>query len=307
MWSLIVGRVFDMSDCKLESPGLASYLPLIELAYNEDFGSGDVTSEATIAANEYGRGELVFRQSGVLCGMVVVEQVLRRYDDGLQLSKAMADGSRVDAGATVGVIEGPLRGLLAAERVMLNFMQRLSGISTITARYVEAIASTSAKVCDTRKTTPGWRVLEKYAVLCGGGVNHRMGLHDAVLIKDNHIAAMGINRLRDGLEAAIKSIGKSRRNVAFVQVEVDTLEQLRVVLEVEGIDMVLLDNMSPDELAKAVRIRDESGQSRRVLLEASGSVTLETIGDVANSGVDRISVGALTHSVRSLDIALDMR
>ena len=303
-------------------PGWGDYSALIDLAYGEDFAGGgggvvggDVTSEVTVPSGQEGEGALVFREGGVLCGMSVVGHVLRRYDAGLVLEAMAGDGDVVAAGATVGVVRGRLRSLLAAERVVLNFLQRLSGVATVTGRYVAAVAGCGAAICDTRKTTPGWRVLEKYAVRCGGGVNHRVGLYDAVLIKDNHLAAMEASGSavgsREGLAGLLaEAVGRIRadgRKVSFVEVEVDTLDQLREVLTVEGVDMVLLDNMTSEEMRAAVALRDELAGGRGVLLEASGNVTLETVRAAAETGVDRISVGALTHSVRSLDIGLDMK
>jgi len=289
----------------MQEPRASSYLDLIRLAKQEDLGGADVTSEVTVAAEQSGGGQLVFCQEGILCGMGVVEQVLAEYDKRLRLVEALGDGAMVKAGEAVGGLTGPLRSLLAAERVMLNFLQRLSGIATTTARYVEAVKGTNAKICDTRKTTPGWRELEKYAVRCGGGVNHRQGLYDAVLIKDNHLAALGAGNLQEALEQAIAKVQQRAEAVGFVEVEVDSLEQLSKVLGIKGVDMVLLDNMAVDELREAVQMRDRG--ANKVLLEASGKVRLANVAQIAGTGVDRISVGALTHSVESLDIGFDLK
>ena len=207
----------------------------------------------------------------------------------------------------MGVVSGSVRSLLAAERVMLNFLQRLSGIATMTACYAEAVRGTKAKICDTRKTTPGWRELEKYAVRCGGGFNHRHGLYDAVLIKDNHLAAWGMERLLENLQQVVEKVQRMRKKVDFIEVEVDNLEELRVVLSVTDVNMILLDNMTTEQIRSAVCLRDELCRDREILLEASGNITLDTIRAVAETGVDRISVGALTHSVRSLDIGFDLK
>ena len=279
---------------------------MIELAWQEDVGAGDVTSEISIPEGERGEGRLVFREEGVLCGMPVVAAVIERYDAGLELVATTRDGERVAAKTVVGTIRGPMRSLLTAERVVLNFLQRLSGIATTTARYVAAIEGTGARVYDTRKTTPGWRALEKYAVRCGGGCNHRQGLYDAVLIKDNHLARLGGGDLQAGLEEAMKRLGDRAAQLAFVEVEVDALGQLEKVLAVEGVGIVLLDNMDCEPLREAVRMRDERGLKGKVELEASGNITLETIRAVAETGVERISAGALTHSVWALDIGLDI-
>jgi nicotinate-nucleotide pyrophosphorylase (carboxylating) len=290
----------------MHEPDRKSYQMLIELAKREDFGGGDVTSEVTIPAGRQGQTAIAFREAGVLCGMMVVEEVLRQYDAKLRLERIVNDGEKAKAGTVVGRISGPLRSLLAAERIVLNFLQRLSGIATVTAGYVEATAGTRAKICDTRKTTPGWRELEKYAVRCGGAVNHRQGLYDAVLIKDNHLAVLGEANLVAGLKKAMENIRRRVEKPAFVEVEVDTLEQLRQVLTVEGVDMILLDNMTPVQLAEAVQIRDEHDMTGTILLEASGGINMSTVRAIAESGADRISVGALTHQIRSLDIGLDM-
>jgi len=294
---------------KIENPGKPkpeSYMPLIELACREDIGAGDITSQVTISAGRKGRARLVFREPGVLCGMPVAEAVLQFYDERLGLTEACTDGCRVGAGAAVGVIEGPLRTLLATERVLLNFLGRLSGIAGTTARYADAVAGTQARIYDTRKTTPGWRDLEKYAVRCGGGCNHRQGLYDAVLIKDNHLAALDDGDLAEKLKGVLEALGQHKPRPEFVQVEVDNLEQLGVVLAIEGVDMVLLDNMTPEQMRSAVTMRNETPAAGSILLEASGGVNLETVRDIAETGVDRISVGALTHSVSNVDVGLDL-
>lgn len=285
-------------------PPIEAYRSLVDMARAEDLGPGDVTSTLTIPADQSGCGRLVLREPGRLCGMALAETIAGVYDPALRVRDALADGAAVTAGATAGVIEGPLRSLLALERVLLNFLQRLSGIATETARYVAAVAGTPARICDTRKTTPGWRALEKYAVRCGGGTNHRQGLYDAVLIKDNHLAALGAGQWLERLQAALRRLDRAARPVQFVQVEVDTLAQLDAVLALAGVDMILLDNMTDAQMAEAVRRRDARGG--QVLLEASGGLTLDRVAAVARLGVDRISVGALTHQVRSLDIGLDL-
>ena len=290
----------------MQEPDREKYQTLIQLAKQEDLGSGDITSEVTIPAEREGKADIVFREAGVLCGMAVVKEVPREYDQRLELTVCHTDGQSLKKGAIAGQIRGPLRGLLAAERVVLNFLQRLSGIATVTASYVEATAGTRAMICDTRKTTPGWRELEKYAVRCGGGVNHRQGLYDAVLIKDNHLAALGQSSLVEGLKKAMKNIQRLAAPPRFIEVEVDTLEQLQQVLQVPGVDMILLDNMTPELLAQAVQMRDQMNPDRTILLEASGGVVLDMVRRIARTGVDRISVGALTHQIRSLDIGLDL-
>lgn len=274
---------------------------LIELALKEDLGSvGDLTSEAVLARDQGGQAVLVVRRPGVLAGMPAALEVFKRFDLGLSLEMQCEDGCLVQPGDRLALIQGPLRSLLAAERTALNFVQRLSGIATLTRRYVEAVAGLPVKICDTRKTTPGWRLLEKYAVRCGGGHNHRMGLYDGILIKDNHLAALAGHP--DPVGEAVRLVRQKYDASLPLEVEVDTLEQLEIALKAKP-DMVLLDNMNPDQLRQAVRLRNETAPS--VLLEASGGVTLETVRALAESGVDRISVGALTHSAPALDIGLD--
>ncbi len=289
----------------LQPPDPKTYLPLIEMAYREDYQGADITSDVTIPADMTGAGAVVFRQAGILCGMPVVREVLNRYDKRLQLEEKFQDGQKIGADVTVATISGPLRSILAAERPALNFLQRLSAIATQTAKYVELVKGTAAKICDTRKTTPGFRTLEKYAVRCAGGCNHRQGLFDAVLIKDNHLAALGQANLENGLLKAMENIRQDKRKPDFVEVEVDNLEQLATALTVDGINMILLDNMNNDQLSQAVQMRDKVCGPKKILLEASGGVTIESAGAVAQTGVDRISIGALTHSVSNLDIGLD--
>lgn len=267
--------------------------PLIELALREDLGPGDVTTRATIPEGAWGRGAIVAKAHGVICGLPVAAEVFRAVDERISLTPHMRDGEPVQPGDAVAEVEGPLRGILAAERTALNFLCRLSGIATLTARFVDAVAPYRAVILDTRKTTPGWRHLEKYAVRCGGGRNHRMGLYDMVLIKDNHIAACG------SVTEAVKRVRNAGVAVP-VEVEVRDLEELREALGL-GVDRILLDNFSVEEMAEAVRIA-----AGRVPLEASGGVTLENVAEIAATGVDYISVGALTHSAPALDLSLEL-
>lgn len=285
-------------------PEAACARVLIELAVAEDLGeAGDVTAAATIPEQARGVAAFVARRGGVLCGMPVVEMLAARF--GLDLRpyrEQWDDGATLQAGATIADVRGPMRAILGFERTALNFLQRLSGVATMTARFVEAVHGTRAVILDTRKTTPGWRALEKYAVRCGGGRNHRIGLYDAVLIKDNHLAY-----LAEGGDPIGRAIAAGRAAVAagtIVEVEVDSLEQLDRALEC-GPDIVLLDNFEVEAMAEAVRRRD--ARAPGVLLEASGGVNLETVRGIALTGVDRISVGALTHSAPALDVALDVR
>jgi nicotinate-nucleotide pyrophosphorylase (carboxylating) len=285
---------------------------LLQLALREDLAeAGDWTTNALVPENASGRAAVAARQAGVLAGLPAVDMTLAAIAPRLRWSPRAADGQQVRPGEVVGLIDGPARGLLSAERLLLNMLGRLSGIATLTRRYVEAVAGTRARIYDTRKTTPGWRRLEKYAVRCGGGQNHRSGLFDAVLIKDNHLALSAAD-CGQPAGAAAEAVGRARRylqaeapaaaGTMLIEVEVDTLEQLDEVLPA-GPDLVLLDNMTPEQLRHAVARRDASRAA--IELEASGGISLENVRQIAEAGVDRISVGALTHSSPALDIGLD--
>ena len=278
---------------------------LIDLALREDIGedlkSGDVTSVYFVPENRQSDSSIFAKASGVLAGMAVAVEVFRRIDPGLDLVELKRDGDELCHGDHVLEIGGAARSILTAERTALNFLQRLSGIATQTREYVALTAGTKAKVLDTRKTTPGWRALEKAAVLAGGGANHRMGLYDRAMVKDNHLAAQ--NKLA-ALQQAIDSLQGDRPGVE-VELEADTLGQVEGFLGLEGVDYLLLDNMDNEMIRRAVSMRDEAGS--KVLLEASGGVNLETIGAIARTGVDFISVGALTHSAVALDLSLEFK
>jgi len=280
---------------------MAAARRLIDLALDEDLGTvGDVTSAATIPADASGRAAVVARAGGVAAGLPVAELVCAAADSALVFAPTVADGTFVHAGAELATIAGPMRAILTAERTILNFLQRLSGVATLTWRFVEA-AGGNAQVLDTRKTTPGWRLLEKYAVRKGGGHNHRVGLYDGVLIKDNHLWALG------GGPAAVPTAVLALRQCAPslpIEVEVETWEQFEAALA-SNPDIVLLDNMPPELLRRCVARRNAIAPG--ILLEASGGVNLQTIGAIAATGVDRVSVGTLTHSAKALDIALDYR
>jgi nicotinate-nucleotide pyrophosphorylase (carboxylating) len=267
---------------------------LVKSALEEDDAFNDLTTIATVVSDRHARGRLVSRATGVLCGVPIAVEAFRQLDDKVTIRIDREDGSRLVPGASVLYLSGHARALLAAERVALNFMQRLSGVATLTARYVDAVRGTRAKILDTRKTTPGWRLLEKYAVRAGGGTNHRLNLSSAVLLKDNHLAAVdgdvsaAVRRARDLAPAGTK-----------VEVECDRIDQVRAALDANA-DIVMLDNMTPEQMAQCVALVD--GQATT---EASGGVNLETVRAIAETGVDWISVGALTHSAPSLDLALD--
>ncbi|TAE90791.1 MAG: carboxylating nicotinate-nucleotide diphosphorylase [Verrucomicrobia bacterium] len=271
---------------------------LIERALAEDIGSGDLTAEYFVNADRKATALLVSRQEGVIAGTELAEEVFRRVDPTLVVTRLIEDGARVTHQAIIMKIEGSARSILTAERTALNFMQRLSGIATQTYEYVKAVDGTKAKILDTRKTTPGWRFLEKAAVVCGGGTNHRMGLYDRVMVKDNHLVSEG------GLQAMQASMQKLLQDHPEVEIEVeaDHLDQVSDFLAMPEVDYILLDNMSIEQLRQAVEMR---GLRTRPMLEASGGVTLESVRAIAFTGVDFISVGALTHSVKAMDLALD--
>ncbi|MHC4430219.1 MAG: carboxylating nicotinate-nucleotide diphosphorylase [Planctomycetota bacterium] len=284
---------------------IAQVRPLIQMAIAEDLGQGDVTSELLFKAGATAKANIISREEIVVCGMDIAAEILRCYDERLKLTVRVGDGEAAHVASKLATIEGPLRPMLSAERVMLNFLQRLSGIATTTNKYVRAIQGTKAKIYDTRKTMPGWRILEKYAVRCGGGHNHRLGLYDGVLIKDNHLAQLGRN-FQSKLRKII-SEAKGLKAVKFVAVEVDHVDdQLNYVLEIPDIDIVLLDNMGQWQLKHAVEMRDRMcGKGKKPLLEASGNITLSNVSAIAQCGIDRIAIGAITHSARAVDLGLD--
>ena len=280
---------------RLLSPELV--LQHVRAALAEDVGDGDVTTLATVPETMTARAAMKAREELVVCGLSFAEAAFRELSADTHVTCAVADGARVALGARLLEVEGSACALLAAERVALNFVQRLSGVATLAARFVEAVAGTGAVILDTRKTTPGWRELEKYAVRCGGAQNHRLGLWDMVLIKDNHLAA-----LREARPNAIAAAVERARLIypaLKVEVEADTLEQVRQAAGT-GADIILLDNMTPEQLREAVRL-----VSGRAKTEASGGVNLQTVRAIAETGVDFISVGAMTHSARAVDIGLD--
>jgi nicotinate-nucleotide pyrophosphorylase (carboxylating) len=268
--------------------------PLVRQALAEDLGrAGDITTDAIIPADAIVRAVIAAREPGVVAGLVAADLAFRLIDPAVRLVPRAPDGTAVSKGEIIADLDGPARAILTAERVALNFMGHLSGVATATHQLVSRIAGTKARIICTRKTTPGLRVLEKYAVRCGGGLNHRFGLDDAVLVKDNHIAAAG------GIEAVVAALRGRLGPMVKIEIEVDTLEQLQTALAL-GVDAILLDNMAPEMMARAVAITNG-----RAKLEASGGVTLQRVRAIAESGVDYISSGAITHSARNLDLGLD--
>jgi nicotinate-nucleotide pyrophosphorylase (carboxylating) len=276
-------------------PPRASWFPLIERALAEDVGSGDATSAAVLAADARAEAAIEARAPLVVCGLPLAAAVCEAVDPALVCERARAEGAALPAGAELMRIAGPARSLLSAERTALNFLARLCGIATHTRRFVEAVAGSGVEILDTRKTLPGWRVLDKYAVAVGGGRNHRFGLYDAILIKDNHIAAAG------GVAAAVKAARAAAPSHLAIQVEVESEGDAAEAIEA-GARLLLLDNRSPAELRRlAERFRADA------LLEASGGVTLANVREIAETGVHRISIGALTHSAPAADLALEVR
>lgn len=269
---------------------------LITLAFAEDIGEGDHTTLCSIAESEIGQSKLLIKEEGTLAGVSVALEVFCYFDPELQVEVLIEDGSSVKPGDVAFIVSGKVRSILQTERIVLNIMQRMSGIATTTREYMKLLEGTSAKVLDTRKTTPGMRLLEKKAVKIGGGENHRIGLFDMILLKDNHIDFAG------GIENAIRGAQrylKEKNRKLKIEIEVRTLSELKEVIRIGGVDRIMLDNFTPEKTLEAVKIVDQ-----QVELESSGGITSETIREYAKTGVDYISVGALTHSVRCLDMSL---
>ena len=269
------------------------YLPLVRSALAEDVGSGDVTTMSLIAQGSFASGVIVAKEPLVVAGVDLAIASFRELEKSIDFSVEVLDGQDGDFFQPIIRIHGPARALLTAERTALNFVQRLSGIATLTAKFVQQVSGTNTKILDTRKTVPGWRVLEKYAVACGGGINHRFGLYDQVMIKDNHLVAVGGN-IKKAVKCARENYPKLK-----IEVEADTVEQAKTAAEA-GADIILLDNMSCEELIQSIELIN--GRSKT---EASGGITIDTVREIAETGVDYISIGALTHSAPAVDIGFD--
>jgi nicotinate-nucleotide pyrophosphorylase (carboxylating) len=270
--------------------------PIVRRALEEDFGrAGDLTSDILLDAGQSATAVIASRANGVASGLIVAAIAFRMVDPNIALSVHLPDGSEVEKGSVIAKLEGPARAILSAERVALNFLGHLSGVATATHALVAATKGTKARIVCTRKTIPGLRILQKYAVRCGGGYNHRFGMDDAILVKDNHIAAAG------GLEPVVSRLKDRLGHMVKVEVEVDTLEQLQTALQL-GVDTILLDNMNPQQMRQAVELA-----KGRAVLEASGGITLDSVREVAETGVDYISSGAITHSAINLDLGLDFK
>jgi nicotinate-nucleotide pyrophosphorylase (carboxylating) len=271
-----------------------SLLDPVDIALAEDLGSGDLTSLFFIPETRASKGRIFAKEASVVAGVETVRRVYQKLDGRVELTILIRDGTRVDTGETVLEMSGPTRSILSGERVALNFIQRLSGIATLTAQFVEAVHGTGVTILDTRKTTPGLRAMEKAAVKAGGGQNHRMGLYDGVMVKDNHLLA------KPELQKAILSIRRIHPDI-LIEVEADSFDQVRDFVNLKGIDVLLLDNMSPDQLRACVSLRRPG-----LKFEASGGVSLATVRQIAETGVDFISVGQLTHSARAIDFSLEL-
>jgi nicotinate-nucleotide pyrophosphorylase (carboxylating) len=271
---------------------------VIRRALAEDLGPGDITSECFIPADHRSSARIIAKENAILAGTEVAGEVFRQVDPAIEIEIRKNDGEAIAPGALILTATGPTRALLSAERTALNFLQRLSGIATLTRRFVDAVSGTKVVILDTRKTTPGLREFERLAVRAGGGVNHRFGLFDRVLAKDNHLAITGDAA---GLQRAIDQ-AKNRAPDILIEIEADTLDQVRLLCDLRGVDIILLDNMSNDQLREAVQIRGE----KKILLEASGGVNLDTVAAIAATGIDQISVGTLTHSARAIDLSMEI-
>ena len=291
-------------ETNLKEPSLHIWQQITKSALREDRSEYDITTQSTVLKEQVGKGVLRFKQNGTLAGMKAAETAFKYMDPDIQLSKVLPDGTQVKNGSTVAIVEGTLQGILSAERVALNLLQRLSGVATLTAQMVSQLSQyPNVSIVDTRKTTPGLRSLERYAVRCGGGSNHRDNLQDGVLIKDNHIAAA--QKRGVGISDLIASVRKQIPHTLQIEIEADTPELAEQAV-LAGADIVMLDNMTPDTMEKIIQSARKSQRAEHVMFEASGGITNDTIKAVAAAGVNLISVGALTHSAAAVDISLDI-
>ncbi len=283
---------------------------IVQLAIKEDIGAGDITSKIFIPEGSESDGKLIAEETGIIAGLPVAEYVLSQIDKDLLLTVNIEDGSRVEKGSVIASVKGLTLSLLSAERLVLNFLQRLSGIATATNKFTEKVRGYKTQILDTRKTTPGWRYVEKYAVRTGGGANHRMGLYDQILIKDNHLKIMESEKENGDVGSLVKKAREQIADEILIEVEVEDLCQIRDVMDA-GVDIILFDNMGPLKINEAVEMvkefeNSQGGSGRATLTEASGNITIENVEEYAKSGVDRISVGMITHSARVLDISFDI-
>jgi nicotinate-nucleotide pyrophosphorylase (carboxylating) len=287
-----------LEDKEMDDKWIKSVEPIVDLALAEDLENGDITTEVVIPSDIKGKAYLVARESGIVAGLKVAETIFNKVDASLKYNSLVRDGDAIHPGDRIAEIAGPMASILQAERTALNFIQRLSGIATETAKYVAEISGTNAYVTDTRKTTPGLRILEKYAVKVGGGYNHRQNLGDGVLIKDNHLAVIRCNGIK--IDEVIEKAREKAERGMKIEVEVESLDDFKIAMS-SGADVIMLDNMEIEEMKEAVKMA-----SGRFKIEASGNITIQNVGDVARTGVDYISIGSLTHSVKALDISLEV-
>ena len=295
--SLIDRRAFRTYRAHFPAPMKRNRYDPIAAALKEDIGDGDVTTESFVSETLHSMGRIIARENAVVAGTGAATEVFRQVDPLTVIEISCRDGDNVVAGDVIIEVRGLARSILKAERVALNFLQRLCGIATLTRQFVDAVGNHSAKILDTRKTTPGLRALEKTAVVAGGGVNHRFGLYDMALVKDNHLAALGG---LSGFADRIRRLRQERPNIR-IEVEADELEQVRAFVEMDGIDVILLDNMTPAQIREAVALKRNN-----IKFEASGGITLKNVSRVAATGVDYVSIGALTNAARAIDLALEM-
>jgi nicotinate-nucleotide pyrophosphorylase (carboxylating) len=275
----------------------ASILRLIQFAIREDVGSGDITTELTIPQDNAALARFIVKQDGIVCGLPLLDLVFREFSPDVHIDIKVEEGAMITAGTIIATVEGPAHALLAAERTALNFMQRMSGVATKTRQYVDVIAGTHARILDTRKTIPGWRLLDKYATGIGGAVNHRIGLYDMVMIKDNHITACG--GIRQAVERCLSEL--EGRAPVKIEVEARSLDEVQEIMQCDGVHRIMFDNFTPAQVSEGVRIVE-----RRIETEASGGITYDNLRDYAMAGVDFISVGAITHSAVALDISMKL-
>jgi nicotinate-nucleotide pyrophosphorylase (carboxylating) len=284
---------------------------IVRLAINEDLGPGDITSKLFIPEGSASEGVIIAREDGILAGMPVADYVISQIDNDLLFIPDINDGSRMESGTKIASVKGPTISLLSAERMVLNFLQRLSGIATSTSRFVEMVKGYKTQILDTRKTAPGWRYLEKYAVRIGGGTNHRVGLYDQILIKDNHLRIMGSERQNGSINSLVQKAREQIGSEMLIEVEVEELCQIKEMVDA-GVDIILFDNMAPSKTREAVEMVKELKNAcgfetgRTILTEASGNITIGNVEEYAKAGVDRISIGAITHSARVLDISMNI-
>jgi nicotinate-nucleotide pyrophosphorylase (carboxylating) len=284
---------------------------IVQLSINEDIGTGDITSKLFIPEGSASEGVIIAREDGILAGMPVADYVISQIDNDLLFIPDINDGSRMESGTKIASVKGPTISLLSAERMVLNFLQRLSGIATSTSRFVEMVKGYKTQILDTRKTAPGWRYLEKYAVRIGGGTNHRVGLYDQILIKDNHLRIMGSERQNGSINSLVQKAREQIGSEMLIEVEVEELCQIKEMVDA-GVDIILFDNMAPSKIREAVEMVKELKNAcgfetgRTILTEASGNITIGNVEEYAKAGVDRISIGAITHSARVLDISMNI-